>query len=615
MSTATATDWATFPCHWIEDGKCSCERANCHSPGKHPLTSNGLHDATRDPTILDEWRRRWPKSNWAIPTGEVNGLVVIDIDPAHGGWDSLLEIEARHGHFPETVEVDTGGGGLHLYFRAPEGVKIGSRNGWFLGIDVKAEGGYVVAPGSNHKSGGTYAYRDGCSPDDIELADVTQWMLDILPRKDEPRREPEPHHVNGSMNGHATLLQRAQAYTARAAAACEGGRNDAAFRLAGHLAAFSDGGLRLGEREIVSLMWPWNQRCNPPLSDNELQQAAASALRNGKPRESKGMPDLRPPELREEPIPPIQKTTFAQLHANHPRLHEPVIEGLLRQGETCNLISNPKRGKSWTAYGMALSVLDARPWLGHFPTVRGPVLIVDNELHAATLAHRIPVVAVQMQVHPDTYTTDLHIVSLRGNLHSLADVEDWAVKTVQPGQYKLIILDAMYRFCIDGVSENDNSAMAAFYNRLDRIAAHTQAAIVVIHHASKGSQGEKRVTDVGSGAGAQSRAADCHLVLREHEEDGAVVLDAAVRSFPPVEPLGLRWQFPLWIPDSGVDPAMLKGKQTAGEQRQAERDQQGTNKIIDSLLKWTAEDGQATAQNCERKPNSARTGFKNCSTS
>ena len=62
----------------------------------------------------------------------------------------------------------------------------------------------------------------------------------------------------------------------------------------------------------------------------------------------------------------------------------------------------------------------------------------------------------------------------------------------------------MYRFAIEGVSENDNAAMAGFYNRLDRIAERTKAAIVLIHHSSKGSQSDKRITDVGAGAGSQS---------------------------------------------------------------------------------------------------------------
>src|SRR5690606_13500171 len=107
-------------------------------------------------------------------------------------------------------------------------------------------------------------------------------------------------------------------------------------------------------------------------------------------------------------------------------------------------------------------------------------------------------------------------------------------------------------------------------------------AIVLVHHSSKGSQSEKRVTDVGAGAGAQSRAADCHIVLREHEDDGVFVMDAAVRSFPPVEAVALEWSLPLWR-TTGADTSALKGRKTAQEQRQDERDREGNDAIFKAL--------------------------------
>jgi hypothetical protein len=67
---------------------------------------------------------------------------------------------------------------------------------------------------------------------------------------------------------------------------------------------------------------------------------------------------------------------------------------------------------------------------------------------------------------------------------------------------------------------------------------------------------------VGAGAGSQSRATDTHLVLRPHEEDDVVVLEAAVRSWPPVMPRCLRWAFPVWLPADDLDPALLRSEQT-----------------------------------------------------
>ena len=121
------------------------------------------------------------------------------------------------------------------------------------------------------------------------------------------------------------------------------------------------------------------------------------------------------------------------------------------------------------------------------------------------------------------------------------------------------------------------------YNILDEYAAELGAAWANIHHASKGTQSDKSVTDVGAGAGSQSRAADTHIILRPHEQDGLVVLDAALRSFPPVEPLVLQWSYPLWRPAEGVDPKQLKGRLTAREHRQLVEDEASIGKIVGAL--------------------------------
>jgi len=124
------------------------------------------------------------------------------------------------------------------------------------------------------------------------------------------------------------------------------------------------------------------------------------------------------------------------------------------------------------------------------------------------------------------------------------------------------VLDAFYRFMPAGGDENDNGTMANIYNRIDSFADRLGCCFVLIHHSTKGSQSSKSVTDVGAGAGAKSRATDTHLVLRPHEEDGVVVLDAAVRSWPPIEPTCLRWEFPVWMVDEGLDPVQLKNERT-----------------------------------------------------
>ncbi len=131
------------------------------------------------------------------------------------------------------------------------------------------------------------------------------------------------------------------------------------------------------------------------------------------------------------------------------------------------------------------------------------------------------------------------------------------LKKVERGAYRLIILDALYRVLPQNTDENSNANMATVYNVVDAMAETTGAAAALVHHASKGNQSEKAVTDVGSGAGSISRAADTHLILRKHQEENAYVLDLALRSWPPMKPLCLRWQYPRWELAEDLDPADL----------------------------------------------------------
>lgn len=238
-------------------------------------------------------------------------------------------------------------------------------------------------------------------------------------------------------------------------------------------------------------------------------------------------------------------------------MREPIIYGLLREGETMNLIAASKVGKSWLATLLAIAFATRRKWLGRFDTAGGDVLIVDNELHAETSAYRIPAVANANAIRLDEYADHVFVMNLRGELLSLPQLAS-ILDAVEPGRFKLIILDAFYRFLPPGTDENDNGAMATLYNLLDRVAAKLKCAIVCIHHASKGNQSGKAITDVGAGAGSMSRAADCHVILRPHEEPNVVVMDAATRSWPPLEPLCLRWEFPLFTEDPTLDPSLLK---------------------------------------------------------
>ena len=151
--------WKVLPLHTPgPDGTCSCMRFGCPDAGKHPRTEHGLLDATDNVEQVKTWWVWWPYANIGIATGSTSGIVVIDIDGDRGGLESWRDYQANHGKV-ETLTSKTGAG-LHLYFICPGGVALKSiSNGIGVGIDVKAEGGYVVAPPSIHRTGNMYLWE------------------------------------------------------------------------------------------------------------------------------------------------------------------------------------------------------------------------------------------------------------------------------------------------------------------------------------------------------------------------------------------------------------------------------------------------------------------------
>ncbi len=286
-----------------------------------------------------------------------------------------------------------------------------------------------------------------------------------------------------------------------------------------------------------------------PLSDAEI------AAYNNDPAAFRA----RPPPPAADPAPdpePLPIISAGRLLDTYRDLRPPVIEGLLRAGETMNVIAPSKIGKSWLTLDLALAVATGRPWLDTFATTAGPVLVIDNELHAETIAHRVRRMAEARAVSLDVLDERVFVLSLRGRLKDLHHLA--ARLRVERGRFAFVVLDAFYRVVPRGIDENSNADLTDLYNRLDELTEAMGVAFGIVHHASKGDQSAKAVTDVGAGAGAQARATDTHLVLRPHEDDGVYVLDGAVRSWPPVAPRCLRWEFPVWQPSPDRDPSALR---------------------------------------------------------
>lgn len=177
-----ATGWPVLPVHGVKPRtedvtECTCSGgADCKSAGKHPRTRSGLKDASTDETVIRDWFTRWPDANLGILTGGASGIVVLDVDPRHGGDKSLMELERRYDAMPQTLLALTGGGGRHICFQHPGELTRNSVGKLGPGLDVRADGGYIVVAPSRHASGRPYRWQGDANPVTTELAPLPEWL-------------------------------------------------------------------------------------------------------------------------------------------------------------------------------------------------------------------------------------------------------------------------------------------------------------------------------------------------------------------------------------------------------------------------------------------------------
>ncbi|WP_432471314.1 bifunctional DNA primase/polymerase [Amphritea sp. HPY] len=197
-----ANGWPVIPLHDCAWGRCSCTR-NCSSPGKHPRTRQGHKDATTDENIIQQWWERWPNANIGLRTGAESGIVVLDVDPDHGGEKSLENLVKCFGGLSETIMANTGGGGSHYFFQHPGSYTRNSQGRLGKGLDIRGDGGYIVAAPSRHQSGCIYQFDNP----DIKLSALPEWLLSLL-LSDGKAKPPENSSLilSGCRNAELTSL-------------------------------------------------------------------------------------------------------------------------------------------------------------------------------------------------------------------------------------------------------------------------------------------------------------------------------------------------------------------------------------------------------------------------
>lgn len=316
-----------------------------------------------DNEMLKTWFMQLQNVGIGLVTGKISNVIVLDVE----SW-CPTPIETILEQYPTGLVSKSGRGGHHLYYQYPNGRgTISNRVGIFGGADLRADGGFIVLPPTLHESGNRYEWVEygipGKFPDALlriesQSTGTDKWISDML-------------------NG-----------------VTEGGRNDAAARLAGYF--FKKG---INTDIIEKLLLEWNEKNDPPLPEQEIFTTIRSTQRYHQ-RNAAGITSVEFIDDRNEtPVgtetqPGFELVKFKDYIINYGGDGVSwAVEDWLPDKSIIFLISPPESYKTWLLLDMAISVAGGIPFLGSFKTLRsGPTMIIQQEDAHAGIAERMSVI-------------------------------------------------------------------------------------------------------------------------------------------------------------------------------------------------------------------------------
>ncbi len=470
-----------FPLHPIDFApagpQCGCSRgADCSRVGKHPAIE------WKELKLGDPSPRPKPGGGVGIKTGAAplgSGLVVVDLDSeaACGLFDSL-------GDCPETYTVGTGRG-LHLYFKHPGFPVKNSAGDLGKGIDIRGEGGFVVAPGSPHVSGFPYKVVRDTDP-----AEAPAWLLEWL------RARPAPAAVQsyeGDVSGSERERRRDiyAKYLETAQPCVSGGGGDTRLFEVVQYGAYD---LALPTEDVLELVAEhFDPRCEPPwgpdLEERVLHKAHGAKTSSTRPRnapllagEAELLDFLEPTKLPTPEAPPAPDDPDCGLNirwgpwADPPVPPSYLVDGLLLENKVSMVFAEPGSIKSWTAISLAEAVSTGMPWIRERAVKQSPVLYIDFEDGKDEFHRRVHLLA------EGTERPDLGYLYSPGRID---EEEIWLkLEKLQKSRgVGLIVLDTMAGGTTN-VDENDRNAANALV-LAGRFTEATPATVLVLHHANR----------------------------------------------------------------------------------------------------------------------------------
>lgn len=531
---------------------------------KNPIPGNGFYAATTDEDQVGAWWISYPDANIGIPTGAKSGFWVLDVDgPA--GVQSLSHLEKQYGKLPATRVYRTGSGGYHYLWAHAPGVRNGVK--FVPGLDVRGEGGYIVAPPSIHATGGVYAVHA-----DEPVAIAPGWLLARV-RDKKPPATPQ--------GGGRVELR-------------EGSRNAGLASMAGRLRRAG-----LDEPAIAAALQEHNTlHCDPPLDSIEVLQISRSIARyeRGALPALNGTAARQTGTLAERLLPTLRSVPAPEFVAKERPPRNFLLNPWLRE-KSLTLLHAPRGvGKSWFAMTVALAAAggyDARGpgWSMPVSALDKEVLYLDAEMAGDDFAGRLKCLCEEVYL-PER----LHILSaddLDGPLPSLATPEGRVLLEQVFDGFGLIVLDNVSTLWSGIGDQNAADSWDVAQSWLLELRRRGHAVLLVDHSGKtpgRGARGTSRKEDIMDVCIELTRPEDAD------PEDGAVFTLKWTKKrglFGP-EFRDKRWRLRQTLPhfewvvrddDAGVMEEVVALASRGVSMRGIERDLGVSKSVVQRLLK------------------------------